>query len=161
MDIDDSKPTDEKQDYSKLTVPELRQLCKDRGLDSKGGKATLVERLESPDTEDKEKSDGEEDDEEMEQDYTKYTVPELRQLCKDKGLDSKGRKAELVERLDGKAPPAVLGKRTTRESGETSPAKRQKVDDKKESELQEEEVKETNKTSASTCSTEYSAEQIA
>lgn len=36
---------------------------------------------------------------EKEEDYTKLTVKELRELLQEKGLDIKGKKQELIERL--------------------------------------------------------------
>lgn len=41
----------------------------------------------------------EEEQTEKEEDYTKLTVKELRELLQEKGLDIKGKKQELIERL--------------------------------------------------------------
>lgn len=114
----------QKVDYSKMKLPELKEMCKEKGLSEKGKKEDLVERLQtsegeekSDDTEgdekepeDEKKEEDEEDDEkkdeeveEEEVDYSKMKMDELKALCKEKGLSDKGKKADLVERLQAPA----------------------------------------------------------
>jgi hypothetical protein len=85
-----------------LGLPDLRSLCKELKLDSKGAKAELIERIEeaiaanAADEDDDESSDDEEGDLSLE----KMSLSELRSFCKELKLDSKGAKAELIERIE-------------------------------------------------------------
>ena len=48
-DLGGTEPTEEDEGYDGYTVPELRDLCKERDLSTKGNKAELVARLEESD----------------------------------------------------------------------------------------------------------------
>ena len=167
-------PDDSPQNYSKMKIKELRDLCKEKGLKTSGNKMELIERLVGPvednvedhDDDDKSESDEsgvgtpesilsleeveeaevediedveEENDETLkmspvaaaspivavdtqanisdsestpstpeslassppkaEDKYNEMKIAELRDLCKTKGINSKGNKQELVARL--------------------------------------------------------------
>jgi hypothetical protein len=163
-------PDDSPQNYSKMKIKELRDLCKEKGLKTSGNKMELIERLVGPvednveDHDDDEESgvgtpesilsleeveeiDGVEDIEETEEEndetlkmspvaaaspivagdtqanisdsestpstpeslassppkaedkYDDMKIGELRDLCKTKGINSKGNKQELIARL--------------------------------------------------------------
>ena len=60
---------EEKDEYSKLKVPDLRELCEERGLSKTGKKSELVERLkENDEKEDDEEQEEEEKEEEEKED---------------------------------------------------------------------------------------------
>ena len=80
--------------YAGLTVKELKEKLKDRGLKVGGKKKELIERLNDSDNED----DNELEDGEI--DYSKWKVKELRQECESRGLRTTGKKADLVDRLN-------------------------------------------------------------
>ena len=95
---------EEAVDFSRLKVAELRKECTKRGLDSKGVKAVLVERLEEAAKsggveESSEDEDEEESDVSMEIDYSTMKVAELRAFCAKRDIDQKGTKAVLIKRL--------------------------------------------------------------
>ena len=73
---------------NKSTVPELKQMCRDKGIKgySKLNKADLIKLCNSTKKVSKKGSD--------------LTVPELKQLCRDKGITgySKLNKAELIKK---------------------------------------------------------------
>ena len=80
--------------YAGLTVKELKEKLKDRGLKVGGKKKELIERLNDSDNED----DNELEDGEI--DYSKWKVKELREECESRGLRTTGKKADLVNRLN-------------------------------------------------------------
>jgi hypothetical protein len=111
----------EKKSYEKMTVAELKEELKAMKLDTKGKKAELIARLKgdevSSDASEDEKpkkkemkkvdkkkvkkEDSDSESEEAKVEYKKMKVGELRELLKERGLDSKGKKEELIERLEG------------------------------------------------------------
>ena len=99
--ISTEEEEEEEVDYAKLNVTQLRNLCSDRGISSSGKRAALVARLEQNDEEGdaKEEEEVAEEAEEEKVDYSSFSVVKLRKLCGEKGLETTGRKAELVERL--------------------------------------------------------------
>jgi len=162
-------PDDSPQNYSKMKIKELRDMCKERGFKTSGNKMELIERLVGDNVEDHDddKSESEEsgvgtpesilsldevedmeeaEEEDVEEDndktlkmspaaaspivagdtqanisdsesgpntpeslvvnspteadkYDKMKISELRDLCKTKGINSKGNKQELIARL--------------------------------------------------------------
>ncbi|KAL9180807.1 hypothetical protein ACHAXT_011260 [Thalassiosira profunda] len=95
------------EDLSKLTVPELKDKLRERGLAVGGRKNDLIERLvternivdESPgdlSTSDEPQSPVLQSEKE---DFSQLTVPALKARLKQQGLPVGGRKAELIERL--------------------------------------------------------------
>ena len=61
-----------------------------------------IEEEDNEETEtDEEEKTGDEETEEKENDYSSMTVAELKGVLKDKGLPVSGKKAELIERLEG------------------------------------------------------------
>tara|TARA_Y100000310_G_scaffold29945_1_gene28473 strand:+ start:47 stop:331 length:285 start_codon:yes stop_codon:yes gene_type:complete len=60
----------------------------------------VEEVVEAPEEEDEEEV-LEEEDEEEEVDYSSMKVAELKELLKIKGLETTGKKADLIERLEG------------------------------------------------------------
>jgi len=84
--------------FLEMKVTDLRELLADAGLETKGKKAELVERLhEAPATHEEE-----EDDESSQHENATYSamkVAELRSLLSAAGADTKGKKCELIERL--------------------------------------------------------------
>lgn len=91
--------------YSDLTVLQLKDLLRERGLKVSGRKAELVDRLESVVDYDKNasiKNEKEKPSQTSENDYndlSNLTVVQLKDLLREKGLMVSGRKAELVARL--------------------------------------------------------------
>ena len=84
-----------------MTCPQLRALLDNRGIDSSGRKAELIARLEASDAAlPSEEGEEQEQEEEMELDFSSMKVVELREECKARNLDTKGRKAELIARLE-------------------------------------------------------------
>ena len=90
----------EEIDYSSMTCPQLRALLDSRNIDSSGRKADLIARLETSDAAPPSEEMEEEDEEEVELDWGQMKVVELREHCKARGLDIKGRKSELIARLE-------------------------------------------------------------
>ena len=88
----------EEIDYSSMTCPQLRALLDSRNIDSSGRKADLIARLETSDA--APPSEEMEEEEEVELDWGQMKVVELREHCKARGLDTKGRKSELIARLE-------------------------------------------------------------
>lgn len=73
-------------------------------------------------------SDVEMESSDEETDYEQMRVPELRACCKERGLPSSGRKAELISRLQSKS---TLGKRTNEDAAldkTDTPAKKQRTE---------------------------------
>jgi len=103
--VTDEVETDE-VDYGKMKVVELRTMLKERGGDVKGKKEELVQRLQAMDdegvSEESEMVVVEEEEGDAERkraDYGKMKVVELRTMLKERGGDVKGKKEELVQRL--------------------------------------------------------------
>jgi large subunit ribosomal protein L24 len=98
---EETADADEKIDYSNMTVPELKNSLKEKGLPISGKKSELIERLKGDfdDSEDSETEETTEVDEKI--DYSNMTVPELKSVLKEKGLPISGKKSELIERLQG------------------------------------------------------------
>ena len=119
---EESSTSEEEVDYKSYTVVKLRKILKERGLDWKGNKNQLIDRLVEDDNRSSSES-GEEESEsgsftgseagselsseessseessEEEIDYNKYKVLELRKLLEKRKLDTKGLKKQLVDRL--------------------------------------------------------------
>ena len=114
-------------DFSSYKVAQIKAELSKRGLDTKGLKAVLLKRLtdfisssakkrtidevddceEQPgakkieiDKEESEEEESEEEESEEKIDFSKLKVAELRNECSKLGLDTKGVKAVLVERLE-------------------------------------------------------------
>lgn len=83
-------------DYSGLTVPKLRAKLKDLNLDTSGKKAELLERLEGATAPE---SQVLEEPEVLEKVDPTWTVPILRKKLEELGLIAKGKKQELIDRL--------------------------------------------------------------
>ncbi len=117
---DDAEP-----DLSKMTVAQLKVMCKEKEMDASGTKAVLIARLKGEEdadaeAEEKAKAKGKkaapkakakakatkakksaEDDEEAEAgDYSKMTVAELKEALGERGLTKSGKKDELIARLE-------------------------------------------------------------
>ena len=93
-------------DFSAMKVAELRAECDARGVDNKGKKAELIARLESVATAggaDAIETEAEEDEEVAAVDFSAMKVAELRAECDARGVDNKGKKAELIARLESVA----------------------------------------------------------
>lgn len=92
---------DEEADYEKMALPELKALCKEKGLDMKGlkKKTDFIALLQEQEEGDEEKDEEEGGNEDV--DYEKMTLPELKALCKEKELDTKGlkKKSDFVSLL--------------------------------------------------------------
>ena len=91
--------------YSKMTVAELKSLCKERNIkvDSKAKKTDIVSLLEKTQTINADDSKSESDvNTDVVPDYSKMTVSELKNKCKQQNLkhDSKAKKADLVALLE-------------------------------------------------------------
>lgn len=87
--------------YNSYTVRQLIKILKDRGLDTKGRKQDLITRIINDDNE-SENEDSEEEsttDSETSENYAEYTVIQLRGMLKKRGLDTKGLKKDLIQRL--------------------------------------------------------------
>ena len=122
-----------RDDISKMTVAALREALKKRGLATDGLKPALAARLEAA-TEDDSDSDSDSDsgsdsgsDSDSDsgssgseaEDFSKLTVPKLREALEARGLDTSGLKAALVARLEGaaKKKAAANGKEPTGAKG--------------------------------------------
>eukprot|EP00434_Breviolum_minutum_P025382 symbB.v1.2.022424.t1/scaffold1980.1/size93873/2 len=81
-------------DFTKLTVVEIKEELRKRGLKVSGKKQELIQRLQG-----KEASQGGDDSGSQAPEYAKMKVAELREELKKLGEKTTGRKAELVERL--------------------------------------------------------------
>jgi len=84
-------------DPASMTVVELRKQLKARGLDTKGNKAVLIERLLEALEEDNMEDETKEKEGKI--DLSSMTVVKLREQLKKRGLDTKGNKAVLLRRL--------------------------------------------------------------
>eukprot|EP00746_Dinoflagellata_sp_MGD_P055560 gnl/MRDRNA2_/MRDRNA2_241595_c0_seq1.p1 gnl/MRDRNA2_/MRDRNA2_241595_c0~~gnl/MRDRNA2_/MRDRNA2_241595_c0_seq1.p1 ORF type:complete len:111 (+),score=22.75 gnl/MRDRNA2_/MRDRNA2_241595_c0_seq1:197-529(+) len=97
------------ENFFTKTLPELKTLCRERGLPVTGLKAQLVERLEhyAAMAETDESKQHEEGANSLldagpileTANFTALTVQKLKNLCRQKGLPVSGLKAQLVERL--------------------------------------------------------------
>ena len=88
--------------YSNLTVAQLKDLLRERGLKVSGRKAELVDRLEDVVDYDKNaslKNQNEKPSQTSENKYSNLTVVQLKDLLRERSLKVSGRKAELVARL--------------------------------------------------------------
>lgn len=101
----------------KLTVAELKEQLKAKGLATSGKKADLIERLSSAsDASDapapkkskasKKTTVAEEEEPSSESDFASMSVATLKEKCKEKGLATSGKKPDLVARLQA-APTAT------------------------------------------------------
>jgi len=84
-------------DPASMTMVELRKQLKARGLDTKGNKAVLIDRLIEALEEDHMEDETKEKEEKI--DLSSMTVVKLREQLKKRGLDTKGNKAVLLRRL--------------------------------------------------------------
>lgn len=123
---EDEEDEEEEVDYSELTIKDLRELVVERELLTKKKaaaekkKKALIELLEEDDAsdededEDEDEDDGDEDDEDEDDDdegdedeeelpFEEWSIKELRTECEKRGLNSKGKKAALVKRLEADA----------------------------------------------------------
>ena len=112
-----------RDDVSKMTVAALREALKKRGLAVDGLKPALAARLEAA-TEDGSDSDSDSGSDSGSsgseaEDFSKLTVPKLREALEARGLDTSGLKAALVARLEGaaKKKAAANGKESTGAKG--------------------------------------------
>ena len=80
--------------YTRMPVTEIRQLCKEKHLISKGIKTDLIKYLLNPDNPEYKDTTNP-----MEEEYKKMKKVELESLCDEKGLDKKGLKNVLIQRL--------------------------------------------------------------
>jgi hypothetical protein len=98
-----SSASEKQPEYGDMKVAELRKLLSARGEDTKGTKAVLIQRLDSlaADQSDVQcKVASQAGPVEAEQPaYGKMKVVELRKLLSARGVDTKGTKAVLIERL--------------------------------------------------------------
>ena len=95
---EETTDADKKIDYSSMTGAELKNILKEKGLPVSGNKSELIERLQG-DFDDSETEETTEVDEKI--DYSNMTVPELKNVLKEKGLPVSGKKSELIKRLQG------------------------------------------------------------
>lgn len=84
-------------DLTKLTVVEIKEQLRKRGLKVSGKKQELIQRLQGNERAAGQYSSGS-------QEYSKMKVAELREELKKRGEKTTGRKAELVERLQAAQP---------------------------------------------------------
>ena len=94
---DPELPEELTRDYSEMTVPQLKEYCRENELKVSGTKAELLARIQEHVKEQKEKLV--EFPEELTRDYSEKTVASLKYYCKEYGLKVSGTKAELLERL--------------------------------------------------------------
>ena len=85
------------EDLNSMTVKELRELAEDMGLNTRGRKAQLIDRIVEAAAEEE---DEDEDDEEEDVDYADLTRAELKALAGARGLSTGGTKAALINRLE-------------------------------------------------------------
>jgi hypothetical protein len=79
--------------YEGLTVKELKDQLKEKGLKVGGKKNDLIQRLNDSDNESESESDSDEID------YASWTVAKLKEECETRGLPKSGKKSDLVGRL--------------------------------------------------------------
>ena len=103
---------DARGDVSKMTVAALREALKKRGLAVDGLKPALTARLEAAMGDDASRDDSGSDSDSSDsgsgasgsaaetEDFSKLTVPKLREALEARGLDTSGLKAALVARLE-------------------------------------------------------------
>ena len=101
-DADDGDDSEGGDDFDEWEVSDLRAELKDRGLDTKGPKSALIERLRESDG-----TGGDDgDDAEPEADeYDEWDDADIKAELEGRNLNSKGRRATLIQRLredDGK-----------------------------------------------------------
>ena len=89
-----------KNGFGSKKVSELKSLCKDKGLSVNGSKTDLIERLttsvspsSSVHSEISSLSDL------SQENYSDMTLVEIKKICKEKNISSKGNKNELIHRL--------------------------------------------------------------
>jgi hypothetical protein len=87
------------KNYKLLKISELKILCKKRGIDEKGDKNKLIEKLMLDDEEDGVKNGTPMSIVSVNEDYDSMTLAELKKLCREKNIDDKGGKKKLVENL--------------------------------------------------------------
>ena len=105
------RKTNPEVDYNKLTVVELKNELRKHGKVVYGRKAELIERLEGIKNKEGIKEGNQKLPKEGMVDYNKWTVVELKGELRKQGKLVSGRKAELIERLEGTAtPPKGKGK---------------------------------------------------
>ena len=94
--------------------------------------------------------DTEEKEVEESVDYNKLTVAKLKEICKEKGLSTGGRKADLIDRIqNGTIELPKVGVKRTREKSDTSaesPKKKQKTKKEVEEESDEEKTSTSSET---------------
>lgn len=100
----DEAEADDEEDvaYDEMSIPELRDELKARDLNPKGQKASLIKRLEDDDESEEtaaEPDEGEEDEDE-ENDYTSWSLSDLKGELEERDLSVKGTKATLIARLE-------------------------------------------------------------
>ena len=87
-------------DLESMTVVQLKELLKERGLPMSGKKADLIERLKSKKSPAKRKSARKSAKKSKADGFSAMTVLELKELLREKGLTVSGKKADLVKRLE-------------------------------------------------------------
>lgn len=80
--------------YNKMSIQELKNICEEKGLISKGHKTDLIKYILDPENEEYKKPEPTEEDK-----YKKMKKAELVALCKEKEIDSTGIKTVLIGRL--------------------------------------------------------------
>jgi len=78
--------------YFRMPVGELRALCKEKGLISKGTKEAIIKYLLDPENTEYKQNP-------MEEEYNDMSAADLRVLCVEKGLISKGTKEVIIKYL--------------------------------------------------------------
>ena len=80
--------------YLRMLNNEIKELCVQKGLKSKGVKSDSIKYLMDP-----ENPEYKDTSNPMEEKYKKMLMKDLKELCDEKGIDTKGKKAELIEKL--------------------------------------------------------------
>jgi len=80
--------------YARMPIGNIKKLCIEKRLISKGLKIQLIKHLLNPDN-----PDFKDHTNPLEVGYKKKKMVELKELCEGKGLDKKGKKDELIKRL--------------------------------------------------------------
>lgn len=94
---DSELPEELTRDYSEMTVPQLKEYCRENELKVSGTKAELLARIQEHVNQQKEKLV--EFPEKLTRDYSEKTVASLKYYCKEYELKVSGTKAELLERI--------------------------------------------------------------
>jgi len=100
---EDEEEEVEEKDLSQMKKSELKELCKEQGIEvpKKASKEDLIELLESEEDEEDEEEEEDEDEEEGEDNYEDMKKSELKKLCEEADIDvpKKASKEDLIELL--------------------------------------------------------------